>query len=146
MGQQEQMISYAVESFLQTDAVINRGNSGGALVNARGELIGINSAIASPTGTHAGYGFAIPINLAKKIVDDFKEFGSVKRGYVGVTFTEINDQLRAEKGIEDVNGLYVRDVLKGGAAEAAGMKSGDILTKVERSEERRVGKSVDTGG
>ncbi|WP_156306454.1 Do family serine endopeptidase [Sphingobacterium endophyticum] len=131
MGQQEQMISNAVESFLQTDAVINRGNSGGALVNARGELIGINSAIASPTGTYAGYGFAIPINLAKKIVDDFKEFGSVKRGYVGVTFTEINDALRAEKGIEDVNGLYVRDVLKGGAAEAAGIKPGDILTKVE---------------
>jgi Do/DeqQ family serine protease len=131
MGQQEQMISNAVESFLQTDAVINRGNSGGALVNARGELVGINSAIASPTGTYAGYGFAIPINLAKKIVDDFKEFGSVKRGYVGVTFTEINDALRAEKGIDDVNGLYVRDVLKGGAAEAAGLKPGDILTKIE---------------
>lgn len=131
MGQEEQMISNAVESFLQTDAVINRGNSGGALVNARGELIGINSAIASPTGTYAGYGFAIPINLAKKIVEDFKEFGSVKRGYVGVTFTEINDALREEVGIEDVNGLYVRDVVKGGAAENAGIKSGDILTKIE---------------
>jgi len=131
MQQEEQMVSNAVESFLQTDAVINKGNSGGALVNARGELIGINSAIASPTGTYAGYGFAIPINLAKKIVDDFKEFGSVKRGYVGVTFTEINDALREETGIKDVNGLYVRDVIKGGAAESAGIKSGDILTKVE---------------
>lgn len=131
MRQEEQMISNAVESFLQTDAVINRGNSGGALVNARGELIGINSAIASPTGTYAGYGFAIPINLAKKIIDDFKEFGSVKRGYVGVTFTEINDAVRQEMGIDDVNGLYVRDVVKGGAAETAGIKSGDILTKIE---------------
>lgn len=131
MRQEEQMISNAVESFLQTDAVINRGNSGGALVNARGELIGINSAIASPTGTYAGYGFAIPINLTKKIVEDFKEFGSVKRGYVGVTFTEINDALREEVGIDDVNGLYVRDVVKDGAAEAAGIKSGDILTKIE---------------
>src|SRR5690606_30634141 len=98
-GPQEQVINTAVESFLQTDAVINKGNSGGALVNARGELIGINSAIASPTGTYAGYGFAIPINLAKKILDDFKEFGSVKRGYVGVTFAEINDALRKEVGI-----------------------------------------------
>lgn len=131
MGQEEQMISNAVESFLQTDAVINRGNSGGALVNARGELVGINSAIASPTGTYAGYGFAIPINLAKKIVDDFKEFGSVKRGYVGVTFTELTDELRKEAGINDVNGLYVREVLKNGAAAAAGIQKGDILTKID---------------
>lgn len=129
--QQEQIINTAVESFLQTDAVINRGNSGGALVNARGELIGINSAIASPTGTYAGYGFAIPINLAKKIVDDFKEFGSVKRGYIGVTFSEVNADIRSKYGISDVNGLFVSDVVKGGAAEAAGLKSGDIITKVE---------------
>lgn len=130
-GEQEQFISNAVESFLQTDAVINRGNSGGALVNSKGELIGINSAIASPTGTYAGYGFAIPINLTKKILDDFKEFGSVKRGYVGVTFNEINDLVREETGIDDVDGLYVRDVVKGGAAEAAGIKAGDILKKIE---------------
>ena len=130
-GQQEQQISNAVESFLQTDAVINRGNSGGALVNANGELIGINSAIASPTGTYAGYGFAIPINLAKKILDDFKEFGSVKRAYIGVTFQEITDELRKEKGFTDVNGLYVNNVVKSGAAEAAGIKPGDILTKVD---------------
>lgn len=130
-GQQEQIINTAVESFLQTDAVINKGNSGGALVNARGELIGINSAIASPTGTYAGYGFAIPINLTKKIVDDFKEFGSVKRGYIGVTFSEMNADVRKQYGIDDLNGLYVSDVVKGGAAEAAGIKSGDILTKVE---------------
>lgn len=127
----QQIINTAVESFLQTDAVINRGNSGGALVNARGELIGINSAIASPTGTYAGYGFAIPINLAKKIVDDFKEFGSVKRGYIGVTFSEVNAEIRKQYGISDVNGLYVSDVVKGGAAEAAGIKSGDLITKVE---------------
>src|SRR5690606_290306 len=75
-NEEEAVINTAIESFIQTDAVINKGNSGGALVNARGELIGINSAIASPTGVYAGYGFAIPINLAKKILDDFKEFGS----------------------------------------------------------------------
>lgn len=131
-GNPEEMpINTAIESFIQTDAVINRGNSGGALVNARGELIGINSAIASPTGVYAGYGFAIPINLAKKILDDFKEFGSVKRGYIGVTFTEINEALRKDKGITDINGLYVQSTVKGGAAEAAGLKSGDIITKIE---------------
>ncbi len=130
-GQQEQMINTAIESFIQTDAVINKGNSGGALVNARGELIGINSAIASPTGVYAGYGFAIPINLAKKILDDFKEFGSVKRGFIGVTFQEINEAVRKEYKIDDINGLYVSDAVKGGAAESAGIKKGDILTKIE---------------
>ncbi|HMR19978.1 MAG TPA: Do family serine endopeptidase [Sphingobacterium sp.] len=132
--EEQAIINTAIESFIQTDAVINRGNSGGALVNARGELIGINSAIASPTGVYAGYGFAIPINLAKKILDDFKEFGSVKRGYVGITFNEVGkvkEQTRKEKGIEDVNGLYVEDVVKGGGAEAAGLKSGDIIKKIE---------------
>lgn len=124
-------VNTAIESFIQTDAVINKGNSGGALVNARGELIGINSAIASPTGVYAGYGFAIPINLAKKILDDFKEFGSVKRGFIGVTFTEINEALRKDKGLTDVNGLYVQNTVKGGAAEAAGLKSGDIITKID---------------
>jgi len=127
----EQPVNSAIESFIQTDAVINKGNSGGALVNARGELIGINSAIASPTGVYAGYGFAIPINLAKKILDDFKEFGSVKRGFIGVTFTEINEPLRKELGITDINGLYVQNTVKGGAAEAAGLKTGDILTKID---------------
>lgn len=129
--QQEQMVNTAIESFIQTDAVINRGNSGGALVNAHGELIAINSAIASPTGVYAGYGFAIPINLAKKVLDDFKQFGSVKRGYIGVTFTELSEAARKEFGVDDVNGLYVRDVVKGGAAEDAGIKTGDVITKIE---------------
>jgi len=80
---------------------------------------------------YAGYGFAIPISLAKKVLDDFKEFGSVKRGYIGVTFTEVNEALRKEKNITDINGLYVQDVLKGGAAEGAGIKQGDLITKIE---------------
>lgn len=130
-NESEAVINTAIESFIQTDAVINKGNSGGALVNARGELIGINSAIASPTGVYAGYGFAIPINLAKKILDDFKEFGSVKRGYVGITFNEINEALRQEKGFDDINGLYVQDVVKDGGAAAAGIKAGDIITKID---------------
>ncbi|WP_312186513.1 Do family serine endopeptidase [Sphingobacterium sp.] len=124
------LASSAIESFIQTDAVINKGNSGGALTNASGELIGINSAIASPTGVYAGYGFAIPVNLVKKIVDDFVEFGNVKRGYIGVSYMPITPEVAKEKGITDVNGLYVDEVVGGGAAEAAGIKKGDILTKI----------------
>lgn len=127
----EPLVRTAVESFIQTDAVINKGNSGGALVNARGELIGINAAIASPTGTYAGYGFAIPVNLVTKIVNDFKEFGTVQRGYVGVNFREVDESIRKEFGIDDINGLYVFDVVKDGAAAGAGIKKGDIITKVE---------------
>ncbi|MBP3942502.1 Do family serine endopeptidase [Sphingobacteriaceae bacterium WQ 2009] len=128
---QEPVVNSAIESFIQTDAVINKGNSGGALVNAQGELIGINSAIASPTGVYAGYGFAIPVNLVKKIVDDFVEFGNVKRGYIGVTFNEIDAAFAKEKGLSDANGLYVQDVVKGGAGEAAGLKAGDVISKID---------------
>src|SRR6202007_2857292 len=88
--QQQPKVNQAIESFIQTDAAINPGNSGGALVNASGELIGINSAIASHTGSYEGYGFAIPINLAKKVLDDIQKFGNVKRGYVGVSFAELD--------------------------------------------------------
>ena len=123
-------LNTAIESFIQTDAAINRGNSGGALVNTRGELIGINAAIASQTGNYEGYGFAIPINLAKKVLDDFRQFGSVKRGYIGVSFTDLDAERAKEKGINEINGLYVENIVSGGGAEAAGLKKGDILTKV----------------
>ncbi|WP_140937297.1 Do family serine endopeptidase [Sphingobacterium lumbrici] len=132
--QEEPSANAAIESFIQTDAVINKGNSGGALVNAKGELIGINSAIASPTGVYAGYGFAIPVNLAKKILDDFKEFGGVKRGYVGINFRDVSDlstEQKKEFGVTDILGLYVFDAVKGGGAEAAGIKKGDIITKID---------------
>ncbi|TDS14520.1 Do family serine endopeptidase [Sphingobacterium paludis] len=128
---QEPLVRTAVESFIQTDAVINKGNSGGALVNAQGELIGINAAIASPTGVYAGYGFAIPVNLVKKIVNDFKKFGAVQRGYVGINFREMDASIRKEFNLEDVNGLYVFDTVKDGAAAAAGIKKGDIITKID---------------
>jgi len=130
-GQDDIPINTGIESFIQTDAVINRGNSGGALVNANGELIGINTAIASPTGYYSGYGFAIPINLAKKIMDDFIEFGRVNRGLIGVTFTELNRDIAKELGVDEVSGLIVRGISKGGAAEEVGMKEGDIITKLE---------------
>lgn len=121
----------SIESYIQTDAAINPGNSGGALVNANGELIGINAAIASTTGRNEGYGFAIPVNLAKKILEDFKKYGEVKRGYIGVNFVALDADWAERLKIKDINGLYVNDVIPGGAAQAAGLKSGDIIKKVD---------------
>lgn len=130
-GQSEEFINTAIESFIQTDAVINKGNSGGALVNAKGELIGINSNIMSPSGYYAGYGFAVPVNIVKKISDDFVKYGTVKRGLIGVTFRALDAEYAKELGISDVFGLYVNEVVKGGAAEKAGVKKGDIITKID---------------
>ncbi|RYY35529.1 MAG: Do family serine endopeptidase [Sphingobacteriaceae bacterium] len=124
-------LNKAIESFIQTDAAINPGNSGGALVNTKGELIGINAAIASHTGSYEGYGFAIPVNLAKKVLNDIKTYGSVKRGYIGVSFTELNNDNAEKLGSAKTTGLYVNELVKGGGAEAAGVRTGDIITKVE---------------
>ncbi len=121
----------AVESFIQTDAAINPGNSGGALVNTDGELIGINSAIATQTGSYAGYAFAIPVNLAKKILDDLKNFGVVKRGVLGVSFPSPNaeDQHLIALGLNPalVKGVYITGVQPQSAAAGAGLKKGDII-------------------
>ncbi|MFA6946685.1 MAG: trypsin-like peptidase domain-containing protein, partial [Pedobacter sp.] len=121
----------AIESFIQTDAAINRGNSGGALVNTNGELIGVNAAIASQSGSYEGYGFAIPINLAKKVLNDFKEFGSVRRGYIGINFTGLDAEQAKRLGVNEINGLYIDKVIPGSGAAQAGLKNGDIITKVE---------------
>jgi serine protease Do len=127
----ERPANNSIESYIQTDAAINPGNSGGALVNANGELVGINSAIASETGRNEGYGFAIPVNLAKKILEDFKEYGVVKRGYIGVTFQALDADAAEKLNVKDINGLYVSSVLPGGGAASAGIKEGDIIKKVE---------------
>lgn len=125
-------VNKGIESFIQTDAAINPGNSGGALVNTKGELIGINSAIASHTGSYEGYGFAIPINLAKKVLNDIQKYGSVKRGYIGVNFVDLSDPERAGQVTTDKTvGLYVDNVLSGSGGEAAGLQHGDIITKVD---------------
>jgi serine protease Do len=125
--------SGSIESYIQTDAAINPGNSGGALVNANGELIGINAAIASQTGTNVGYGFAIPINLAKKILDDFRKFGEVKRGYIGVSFVALDADNAETYKVKDIAGLYVNDVYDNSGAKAAGLMKGDIIKKVDGS-------------
>ncbi|MDB5023836.1 MAG: Do family serine endopeptidase [Mucilaginibacter sp.] len=124
-------LNTGIESFIQTDAAINPGNSGGALVNTKGELIGINSAIASQTGSYEGYGFAIPINLAKKVLNDIQKFGSVKRGYLGVSFKELDQDAADQLHIDRTIGLYVDDVAPGSGAAQAGLQHGDVITKVD---------------
>lgn len=125
----------AVESFIQTDAAINPGNSGGALVNIHGELIGINTAIASLTGSYAGYAFAIPVNLARKVLEDIKQFGAVKRGILGVAFPSPSDEDQYFKRLgispETINGVFITDIQKGSAAAAAGLKEGDIIQRID---------------
>jgi serine protease Do len=121
-----------VESFIQTDAAVNPGNSGGPLVNTDGKLIGINSAIASPTGAYAGYSFTIPVNIVKKIVSDLIKFGTVQRAYLGIEYPKDNlsDEDKKQNGIKDDGGVYVMTVREGGAAIAAGIKKGDVITKI----------------
>lgn len=123
---------YPVESFIQTDAAVNPGNSGGALINLNGEVIGINSAIASQTGSYIGYSYAIPINLTKKIVSDIIKYGTVQRAYLGISYAPegISDEQKKEAGIKEGDGVYVTDVLEGGSAAAAGVKKGDFITKI----------------
>ena len=119
-----------IESFLQTDAAVNSGNSGGALVNTAGELIGINTAIASGNGYYTGYSFAIPSNIARKISNDLKEYGVVQRGYLGVNVAEVDEALAQKKGLEGIQGIYIGRVIPDCAAEIAGLKEGDIILKV----------------
>jgi len=127
--------STAIESFIQTDAAINPGNSGGALVNVRGELIGINTAIASLTGSYAGYAFAVPVNLAKKILDDLKLYGKVRRGLLGVSFpSPANEELYLrQQGINpgSVKGVFITGIQGGSAADAAGLREGDIIQSID---------------
>ena len=123
-----------IESYIQTDAAVNMGNSGGALINTDGKVIGINSAIASPTGYYSGYSYAIPVNIVKKVVDDIIKFGTVQRAYLGVSYLPADDMTEDEKKKEgvplDAYGIWVREVPTKGGAFEAGIKRGDIITKV----------------
>lgn len=123
--------STAIESFIQTDAAINPGNSGGALVNLQGGLLGINTAIASPTGSYSGYGFAVPSNIVSKIVEDLIEFGVVQRGWLGVSITTVNRQLVDERNLEVTSGAFISAFADQSSAKEAGLKEGDVVVKID---------------
>ncbi len=133
INEQNNMGGSSIESFIQTDAAVNPGNSGGALVNANGDLIGINSAIASPTGSYAGYSYAIPSNLVKKVITDLQKYGNVQRAYLGIVPLLLKDatpeQISAYK-LDKIDGIYIYQVSPGGAAEKAGIKKGDFITAI----------------
>ena len=120
----------SIESFLQTDAAVNPGNSGGALVDTRGKLIGINTAIESRTGSYSGYSFAIPVTIVEKIIGDLKKYGEVQRAFIGVSIRSVDANLADELNIEKIEGVYVAGVNSGGAAEEGGIKTGDIILDV----------------
>ena len=127
--------SYGVENFIQTDAVINPGNSGGAMVDLSGAVVGINSAIATQgTGTYIGYGFAIPINLAKTVSKEIIAYGKVNRGYIGVNIGEVNDALAKSVGLDKPHGIIIQGIVEGGAASETDLKSGDIILTVDGRE------------
>ena len=120
-----------IQSFIQTDAAVNPGNSGGALVNTRGELIGINTMISSPTGSYTGYSFAVPSNIARKIIEDIMEFGNVQRGILGVEGGELNSSASKELGISETQGFYINKVTPKSGAQKSGLTKGDIIIKLD---------------
>ena len=119
------------QSFIQTDAAVNPGNSGGALVNTQGQLIGINTAIQSQTGSYIGYSFAVPSNIAKKVIEDLMEFGIVQNGFLGVTGTALNNSIAKEFSTDEIEGFYINSVEKYSGADLAGIKKGDIIKFID---------------
>jgi Do/DeqQ family serine protease len=132
-----------IQSFIQTDAAVNPGNSGGALVNTRGELIGINTMISSMTGSYVGYSFAVPSNIARKIIEDLMEFGNVQRGILGVEGGELNSISSKELGISQTQGFYINKVTKNSGAEKSGLEKGDVIIKLD---EQNVATFADLSG
>jgi len=121
----------SIESFIQTDAAVNPGNSGGALVNLNGELVGINTAIASPSGAFAGYSFAVPVTLVKKVVDDLIEYGEVQRALLNIQITDVNAQIAERFDLDVLKGVYVSNVIEDGAADRAGLEDGDVIIAID---------------
>ena len=120
----------SIEAFIQTDAAVNPGNSGGALVNTRGELVGVNAAIASRTGAYSGYSFAIPVSIVQKVVDDIIEFGAVQRAILGVIITELTADVAREYNIDQIEGVLVTGLRENGAAKSAGIEREDVITSI----------------
>ncbi|MCF6365806.1 MAG: Do family serine endopeptidase [Bacteroidales bacterium] len=129
---------YAIESFIQTDAAVNPGNSGGALVNTNGELVGINTAIASQTGSYTGYSFAVPVTIVKKVVSDLMEYGTVQRALLGINIKDVDSKIAEELDLEKPEGIYVVNVNTGSAAEDAGIKIKDVIIKINETKVEKV--------
>jgi len=125
------------QSFIQTDAAVNPGNSGGALVNTNGDLVGINTAITSQTGSYVGYSFAVPSNIAKKVVDDILEYGNVQKGILGISAARANTPYAVEKGINEIEGVYISGIEEGTGAEEADLREGDVIKKVDNIKVRK---------
>jgi len=123
-----------IESFIQTDAAVNPGNSGGALVNTKGELVGINTAIASQTGSYSGYSFAVPVNLVEKVMRDLIDYGIVQRGYLGVQINDITQEIKTKNNLPNTKGVFVAKVVEDGSADKAGLKDGDVILKIGTKE------------
>lgn len=122
---------FPIESFIQTDAAINPGNSGGALVNAEGQLVGINTAIKSETGAYSGYGFAIPVNIVNKVVQDFIKFGTIQQAFLGAEVRDIDEQIGSQLATDDYSGVYIKSIASGSAADEAGLQPGDVILEVD---------------
>lgn len=125
---------FPIESFIQTDAAINPGNSGGALVNKKGELVGINTAILSQTGSYAGYGFAVPVDIAVKVVNDLRKYGEVQKAFIGADVMEVNAEIASRLNLDSYNGVLLTRVEEGGAASQAGLENGDIINNINGEE------------
>ena len=126
--------SFGIESFIQTDAVVNQGNSGGALVNLKGELIGINTAIFTKTGSYQGYSFAVPVALVKKVMEDLRTHGSAQRAILGVSIRDVDADLAKSKQLPHARGIFIVDVFKESAAEEAGLKAEDVIVAIDKEE------------
>ena len=122
---------FKIESFIQTDAAVNPGNSGGALVNKKGELVGINTAIVSQTGSYSGYSFAVPVNIVRRVVEDLIDYGSVKRAVLGISMLSVDKKIADEMKLSSVSGVYINEVLKGSAAEKAGLRKDDVVVAID---------------
>ncbi|MBO7301604.1 MAG: Do family serine endopeptidase [Bacteroidaceae bacterium] len=133
-----------IESFIQTDAAINQGNSGGALVNTQGELVGINSVLTSPTGSYAGYGFAIPVSIMTKVVEDLKHFGTVQRAILGIIGVNVNSDLNKKSDLGTVEGVFISKIIEGGAADKAGLETGDVITSIDNKKIKNMAELQET--
>lgn len=130
LGDRTNKDAVPIESFIQTDAAVNPGNSGGALVNTRGELVGINTAIASQTGSYSGYSFAVPVNLVQKVMRDLIDYGIVQRGFLGIQIADITQEIKEKNSLSNLKGVFLAKVIEDGSADKAGLKDGDIILKI----------------